>query len=175
MEKEPSMNHFRACSIVVCLTLALAAAPLVNRSQAAPPAKKKGSYSPPAVTDEKQDQASGSYQTSQGSAMRSGFRQNLEGMLKNKRSLDWPLGLRILPPSMETGPIRREVEFLFQRILKEADSGQSYSGLVKQAKRDIARLRKVLGKQAATLPVTRYTITEARRFLNHLELLLEAL
>jgi len=119
----------------------------------------------------------------QGNSMRSGNgslgmgggQNGKSGNLNGLGKLDWPLGLRILPPNSETKGLRQEVDTLYQVALLQASRGQVQPRLVGRAKQDIEELRRMLDKKAPDMPVSDFTITEARRFLRRTKGLLQAL
>jgi hypothetical protein len=121
--------------------------------------------------------ASASYQTSgrgDGSGAQESSRKStpkgLAGLFEGKGTLDWPLGLRILPPAAETEALRQEIETFLRANLKGLGSGNAPASALREARRDIARLQRLLDRHADELPVASYTVTEARRYLRRLEL-----
>ncbi len=94
----------------------------------------------------------------------------------DKSQLDWPLGLRILPPDLETKPLRRELDTLLRTARGQASStGRVQPRLISKAERDIKKLRKLLDERGPTLPVSDYAITEAKHFLTRLKDLFNSL
>jgi hypothetical protein len=85
------------------------------------------------------------------------------------------LGLRILPPGPETQELRNEIEGLLQLAISQAASGKVQPKLVVRIRRDINQLGRLLNQHADALPVSPYTIAEAKRFLTLLRELAESL
>jgi hypothetical protein len=79
------------------------------------------------------------------------------------------LGLRILPPAEETRALRQEVEIFLRAALKGLGSDKAAASALKEAQRDIARLQRLLARNADRLPGSDYTVTEARRYLRRLQ------
>jgi hypothetical protein len=93
----------------------------------------------------------------------------LAGLFDGEGALDWPLGLRILPPSEETAALRQEVEVFLRAALKGLGSGKAPAGALKEARRSLARLQRLLDRGADRLPGSRHTLTQARRYLRRLQ------
>jgi hypothetical protein len=104
-----------------------------------------------------------------------GTRKGLAGLFDGDGALDWPLGLRILPPAEETAALRQEVETFLRAALKGLGSGNAPASALKEARRDIARLQGLLHRYADRLPGSRHTVREARRYLRRLELFAKGL
>jgi hypothetical protein len=109
-----------------------------------------------------------------GSSLRS-TRKGLAGLFAGEGTLDWPLGLRILPPAEETEALRQEIETFLRASLKGLGSGKAPASALNEARRDIARLQRLLARHADRLPVSAYTVKEARRYLRRLELFAKGL
>ncbi len=122
------------------------------------------------------------YNVPQGSSMRSRSglpevskeEKLLEG-LGAKGVLEWPLGLRILPPGPETEELRNEVDTLVKLAVLEAAQGKVRPKTVSQVERDLKKLRRLLYRNADRLVVPPSTIREAKRFLSRLRRFVEAL
>jgi hypothetical protein len=97
-------------------------------------------------------------------------RKGLAGLFSGEGTLDWPLGLRILPPVEETEALRQEVETFLRAALKGLGSGKAPASALNEARRDIARLQRLLARRADQLPVSDHAVTEARRYLRRLQL-----
>jgi hypothetical protein len=96
--------------------------------------------------------------------------KGLAGLFEGEGTLDWPLGLRILPPAADTEALRQEIETFLRASLKGLGGGNAPAIALREARRDIARLRHLLDRHADELPVAPDTVTEARRYLRRLEL-----
>jgi hypothetical protein len=94
---------------------------------------------------------------------------------EDEPALQWPLGLRILPPGPEVAELRGEVDALVKLALRQAESGKVRPQLVKRIHRDLATLERLLEERADRLPASGYTIREARRFLKDLNDMVAAL
>jgi hypothetical protein len=116
----------------------------------------------------------GSSMRNQGRAPGYSRKEEMVNKLLGEKGIDWPLGLRILP-SEESTTLRSEVETFVKMAVYQETSGHVSSKLVSKVKRDLTQLRRLLNKQADRLPVSPYTITEAKRFLKRLKSLVEAL
>jgi hypothetical protein len=119
-----------------------------------------------------------SAQTDDNDAQRPSLRstpKGLAGLFEGDGTLDWPLSLRILPPAEETQALRQEVETFLRAALKGLGSGKAPAAALHEAQRDIARLQRLLADHADQLPVPPYTVTQARRFLRHLEVFAQGL
>jgi hypothetical protein len=95
--------------------------------------------------------------------------------LLGKNGIDWPLGLRILPPGPQTKELRSEVETLFKLVILQEASGHVNHKLVSKIERDLQMLRRLLNEHSDQLVVPPYTIREAQRFLKRLKDLVEVL
>jgi hypothetical protein len=84
------------------------------------------------------------------------------------KGLDWPLALRILPPALETGPLREHVTSLAAKVERQAASGEVEPRLLKALSADVSRLRQLLAERADFLPVSQTAKDDARRFLRQL-------
>lgn len=83
----------------------------------------------------------------------------------------WPLGLRIVPPALETQPLLLQTQAQILTVAREAVYGQVDAGMVQQALESVQRLRKYL-KEGET-KMSQSTAAEAQRFLNLLETTLQ--
>jgi hypothetical protein len=106
---------------------------------------------------------------------RRGTPKGLAGLFDGEGALDWPLGLRILPPAEETAALRREVEVFLRAALKGLGSGNATATALKEARRSIARLQRLLERRVDWLPGSRHTVTQARRYLRRLQRFAEGL
>jgi hypothetical protein len=103
--------------------------------------------------------------------LRSAFRD----LINARGELDWPLGLRVLPPALETQPLRDKIEAEVAIVLDRAEDGKSATASVRQANRDIERLRTLLNDRAVTVPLTEHAVQEAQSFLRRLQARLKGL
>jgi hypothetical protein len=101
--------------------------------------------------------------------------KGLAGLFVGDGTLDWPLGLRILPPAEETQVLRKEIETFLRAALKGLGSGKAPASALKEARLDIARFQRLLTRHADRLPVSGYTVTEAKRYLRRLQLFAKGL
>lgn len=86
--------------------------------------------------------------------------------------LSWPLGLRILAPTLQTTPLRQQLEAELQMIATQAMAGSVDGQLVKRAKEHAQELRRHL--TANEVKLTPYAAREAREFLDTLDKALAA-
>jgi hypothetical protein len=86
------------------------------------------------------------------------------GLLRNDGQLTWPLGLRDLEPVDETQVIRRTLDTLAQRAVKQAANGEVDGGVLKDLRSNLQKLHRLLAKNVNDLPTSQYI--EAKRFLN---------
>jgi hypothetical protein len=84
--------------------------------------------------------------------------------------LNWPLGLRVLPPATKTAALRRQIESVLL-----LDQGQVSGGAVDVATLATDQLRKLLRQQRDRGVLAGQTIDDAADFLDRLELSLTAL
>jgi hypothetical protein len=84
------------------------------------------------------------------------------------RELEWPLALRILPPALETGPLREHVTRLAAEVERQAAAAEVEPRLLKALSADVSRLRQLLAERADFLPVSQTAKDDARRFLRQL-------
>jgi hypothetical protein len=101
--------------------------------------------------------------------------KGLAGLFEGDGTLDWPLGLRILPPALETEALRREVETFLRAALKGLGTGKAPASALNEARLDIGRLQYLLAQHADQLPVSSYTVTEAAHYLRRLQLFAKGL
>jgi hypothetical protein len=92
-----------------------------------------------------------------------------QGFMNANGSLDWPLALRILPPSLETTPHRARIDSLIQQVQTEAGKGKVDSALLKEANSELSQLRERLADKADFLPVSQQATTDARQFVRRLQ------
>jgi hypothetical protein len=95
--------------------------------------------------------------------------------LLGQKGIEWPLGLRILPPGAETQALRGEVETFIKLALLQERSGKVNRKLVSKVERDLKKLRRFLDENVDRLDVPPETIREAKRFLRRLRDFVEAL
>ncbi len=93
----------------------------------------------------------------------------LGGLTQADGSLDWPLGLRVLPPAVETDKLRQRISSEVLGTLDRAEDGKASRGSVQQVSRDIDRLEALLNERAADVPLTDQAVRDARRFLHNLK------
>jgi hypothetical protein len=86
--------------------------------------------------------------------------------------LNWPLGLRILAPTLQTTPLRQQIEAELQMIATQAMAGSVDGQLVKRTKEHAQELRRYL--TANEVKLTPYAAREAREFLDALDKALAA-
>jgi hypothetical protein len=89
------------------------------------------------------------------------------GLLKDRGRLDWPIGLRILPPADESRDLRTQVDSLIQEALVQAANGTVDAGVLQELDRDVNSLQRMLVSRVEVMPMGTY-IT-AKRFLSDLE------
>jgi hypothetical protein len=92
---------------------------------------------------------------------------SLFGLPAKDGRVQWPLGLRILPPAEETKALREQLEMVLYFVATQAAEGQVNRAFIDfglQAVRDLRqRLKPRRGAMAA------FTYTEASRFLDRAE------
>lgn len=88
------------------------------------------------------------------------------GLLK-ERALSWPIGLRIVPPAMETRPLRDKIDKLLAEGREQAAKGRVKAELLAELRDNLARLRKFFKQRAEDMPFAQYT--ESKRFLADLD------
>jgi hypothetical protein len=96
-------------------------------------------------------------------------RKGLASLFDGESNLDWPLGLRILPPAEETAALRQEVENFFRASQEGRGRGKAPAVALNEAGLAVARLQRLLARHADQLPVSPYTIAEAKRYLRRLK------
>jgi len=94
------------------------------------------------------------------------------GLLKEK-TLTWPISLRILPPALETKPIRDRIGKLLAEAKEQAVKGRVKADLVADLTDNIARLRKYFARRMEDMTFSQYA--EGKRFLGDLEAAVRAL
>jgi hypothetical protein len=95
--------------------------------------------------------------------------ERLAGLTQADGSLDWPLGLRVLPPASETDPLRRKISTAVVSTVDRAEDGKVPRSSVQQVNRDIDRLEALLNERAADVPLTDEALGDARRYLRRLK------
>jgi hypothetical protein len=98
-----------------------------------------------------------------------GLRERFRDLINEDGQLAWPLGLRVLPPVLETEPLRKQIESEVVAAVTRADEGKPAAPSVRLATRDIDRLRQQLRERAVDVPLTEHALAEAQRFLNNLK------
>ena len=93
----------------------------------------------------------------------------LAGLTKADGSLDWPLGLRVLPPAAETEALRQKITTEVLDALDRVEEGKAPRAAVQQASQDIDRLQRILNERAQDVPLTDQAVTDASRFLRNLK------
>jgi hypothetical protein len=96
-------------------------------------------------------------------------REGPADIFNDEGEVNWPLGLRILPPVAEIEPLRRDIETYLQVAMEQEDSGKDNGNMVNEAERAITRLQRLLVRRADRLPTSGRTVTEAKRFLRRLK------
>jgi hypothetical protein len=81
--------------------------------------------------------------------------------------LDWPLGLRILPPGEKTEVLRKQIEALLRMAANHARDGKVSPQVLQEASNAIAELHDVLHEKKGAFSAS-YTYDEADRFLDKL-------
>jgi hypothetical protein len=94
------------------------------------------------------------------------------GLLKDK-SLAWPVGLRILPPALETKPLRDRIDKLLAEAKEQSVKGRVKADLVADLRDNLAKLRKFFSKRIDDMTFTQYA--ESKRFLSDLDAALQVL
>jgi hypothetical protein len=89
------------------------------------------------------------------------------GLLKEKAPLNWPIGLRILPPALETRPLRDKIDKLLPEAKEQTVKGRVKADLLADLRDALAKLRKYFGKRAEDMPFAQYV--ESKRFLADLD------
>jgi hypothetical protein len=89
----------------------------------------------------------------------------LAGLTRADGNLDWPLGLRVLPPAAETDHLRKQIATEILGLVDRAAEGKADPAAVRQASGDIQHLKRLLNERALDVPLTEHALTEARRFL----------
>jgi hypothetical protein len=92
-----------------------------------------------------------------------------QGFMNANGNLDWPLALRILPPSLETTPLRERIDSLIQQVQTAAGKGKVDSALLKEADNELTQLRERLADKTDFLPVSQQAMTDARQFMHRLQ------
>ena len=98
-----------------------------------------------------------------------------EGLVNSGGKVDWPLALRILPPSLETTPMRERIDGLVQQVQTESSKGKVDPALVNEAAAELTRLRERLTDKADFLPVSQQATADARQFVRRLQSALQSL
>jgi hypothetical protein len=80
------------------------------------------------------------------------------GTFDEDGKMEWPLALRILPPAEETAALRGEIE----------NSMRGGGKASNEACLAIARLQRLLARNADRLPVSSESVAQAKRFLRNL-------
>jgi hypothetical protein len=87
--------------------------------------------------------------------------------LDSQGGIDWPLGLRIMPPWPESQEVREQLDKLLRQVAKQAESGSVDPKVAELAGRQVRRLRRMLDDAETRIPSR--TADESRRFLKNLE------
>jgi hypothetical protein len=98
-----------------------------------------------------------------------------QGFMNANGDLDWPLALRILPPSLETTPHRARIGSLIQQVQTEAGKGKVDYAILKEANSELSKLSERLADKADFLPVSQQATTDARQFVRKLQSALKTL
>jgi hypothetical protein len=102
-------------------------------------------------------------------------REGFRDLMNEDGTLKWPLGLSVLPPVLETQPLRDEIEAEVEAALSRVAEGRPVASSVRQANRDIERLRELLVERAVRVPLTEQAVTDAKGFLRRLQTRLRSL
>jgi hypothetical protein len=94
------------------------------------------------------------------------------GLLKEKE-LSWPVGLRILAPALQSGPLRHSIGKLLSEAKEQAGKGRVRADVLRQLSRDVGDLRRLLRQRVDDLLANQYL--EAKRFLADLDGAIQAL
>jgi hypothetical protein len=89
------------------------------------------------------------------------------GVPTRSGKLDWPLGLRILPPGEEVEPLRRQIDSLVKKAAEYSAEGRPDPRLTEEARQAVDELRGLLHGKKTRFDVL-YTYEEADRFLTRL-------
>lgn len=89
------------------------------------------------------------------------------GLLKEGGKLDWPLGLRVLAPALETQQIRDRMDKLLPAAIDQAARGAVDPGLVQRLEADVARLKTLVLASVGITSLEQYA--HSRRFVDQLE------
>jgi hypothetical protein len=96
------------------------------------------------------------------------------GILRNDGRLSWPIGLRDLKVGAEEAKeIRSVLDSKALSAVQQAANGKVNVGVIKDLKKNLADLQKILTSNVKELPTSEYI--EAKRFLNHFEDAIKAL
>jgi hypothetical protein len=87
--------------------------------------------------------------------------------------LDWPLALRILPPSLETRPLRERIDILVGKM--QAANGKPDADLVKEANRAVDQMATMWDDKSDFLPASQQAKSDAKQFLKKLKATLKSL
>jgi hypothetical protein len=85
------------------------------------------------------------------------------GLPNRDGHLDWPLGLRVLPPGPQTREIRQHIEELLQQ------GAQGNAQAAEETGKALGKLRQYLAAAADNGKLAPNTIDEARQFLGRLD------
>lgn len=90
------------------------------------------------------------------------------GVIKDGGRLDWPQGLRVLPPRSETEALRKQMESQVRLAMTQAGSGTRVDAdLVQQMNDEVERFRKLLKGNVGNMSVSQYS--ECKRYLTDVE------
>jgi hypothetical protein len=81
--------------------------------------------------------------------------------------LDWPLGLRILPPGEKAGVLRKQIDALLRMASNQAPDGKVSPQVLQEASDAIEELHDMLHQKKGAFSAS-YTYDEADRFLDKL-------
>jgi hypothetical protein len=96
------------------------------------------------------------------------------GILRNDGRLSWPIGLRDLKKGAEDAKeIRSILDSKALAAVQQAANGKVNVGVIKDLKKNVADLQKILTSNVKELPTSEYI--EAKRFLNNFEDAIKAL
>jgi hypothetical protein len=96
------------------------------------------------------------------------FEHALASIRHTGRNLDWPVGLRSLPPREETQKLLRRID---EEVNGLSDAGPE-ADAAKDLSHDVTRLRRLFDDRPADTPITADQVAEAKKFLRKLELAL---
>jgi hypothetical protein len=89
------------------------------------------------------------------------------GVPSTNGRLDWPLGLRILPPGEKAEELRKQIEALLRMAANQAPEGKVSPQVVRETANAVEEMHEMLRKKKSAY-VASYTYNEADQFLDKL-------